>query len=205
MTRQSRSSAKPSRRWGALMVILIVVILHGHATATAPARTVGVVEFYALSPLTPLEGGVPEEYAADDASSVLPRIAGGRFAVIPRSTMRQAEAALGWRPSDVLSFSRLGQLAARVGADDLVVGWIRLLQLDTEGPGIGTPRFGRLLSGSANVLLQIFDAREGRIVAEAPGDGYTIGQVRTFVAEAVLHQATTQALPRVFVKLTLQP
>ena len=199
-------TTRSSRRWGALLVIgMIVVILHGHASAAAPARTIGVVEFYALSPLTPLEGGVPEEYAADDASRILSRIAGDQFEVIPRGTMRQAEAALGWRPWDVLNFSRLGQLAGRVGADDLVVGWIRLLHLDTEGPGIGRPGFGRLLSGSANVLLQIFDARGGRIAAEAPGDGYAIGQVRAFLAEEVLHQATSQALPRVFAKLAPAP
>lgn len=196
-----------SRCWGALVVIgaIAAVLLHGHATAAAPARTVGVVEFYALSPLTPFEGSVPEEYAADDASRILPRIAGDQFAVIPRGTMRQAESALGWRPWDVLSYARLGQLAGRVGADELVVGWIRLLHLDTEGPGIGRPRFGRLLSGSANVLLQIFDARGGRIAAEAPGDGYTIGQVRDFVAEEVLHQATAQALPRLLAKLAPAP
>jgi hypothetical protein len=206
MTGPSHGHAKPSRRWGALLVIgMIVVILHGHASAASPDRTVGVVEFYALSPLTPFEGVLPEEYAAADASRVLPRIAGDQFEVIPRGTMRQAEAALGWRPWDVLNFTRLGQLAGRVGADDLVVGWIRLLHLDTEGPGIGRLGFGRPLSGSTNVLLQIFDARGGRIVAEAPGDGYAIGQVRAFVAEEVLHQATAQALPRVFAKLTPAP
>jgi len=205
MTAPSRSRAKASRRWGALVVIVIAAILHGRAAAAAPVRTVGVVEFYALSPLTPFEGAVPEEYAADDASRILPRIAGDQFVVIPRGTMRESEAALGWRPWDVLTYARLGQLARRVGADDLVVGWIRLLHLDTEGPGIGRPRFGRLLSGSASVLLQIFDARGGRIAAEAPGDGYTIGQVRAFVAEEVLHQATAQALPRVFAKLAPLP
>jgi hypothetical protein len=206
MTVPSHGNAKAFRRGGTLIIIgVIVAILHGLATAAAPARTVGVVEFYALSPLTPIEGGVPEEYAADDASRILPQIAGDQFAVMPRGTMRQAEAALGWRPWDVLSFSRLGQLAGRVGADNLVVGWIRLLHLDPEGPGIGRLGFGRPLSGSATVLLQIFDARGGRIVAESPGDGYAIGQVRAFVAEQALHQATAQALPRVFAKLTPAP
>lgn len=206
MTAPSRSKAKASRRWGALMIVgVIAMVLYSRATAAAPARTVGVVEFYALSPTTPFEGGVPEEFAADDASRILPRIAGDQFAVIPRGTMRQAEAALGWRPWDLLSFARLGQLAGLVGADDLVVGWIRLLHLDTEGPGIGRLGFGRLVSGSANVRLQIFDARGGRLAAEAPGDGYTIGQVRAFVAEETLHQAIAQALPRLFTKLAPAP
>lgn len=185
---------------------VIVAILHGHATAAAPARTVGVVEFYAISPPPPLVGVVPEEYAADDASSIFPAVAGDRFALIPRGAVRQVEAAMGWRPRDALSFSRLGQLAARVGADHLVVGWIRRLELDAEGPGIHRPGFGfRLLSGSATVLLQIFDARQGRIVVEAPGDGSTIGSIRTVVAEQVLHEATAQALRRVLARVAPAP
>jgi hypothetical protein len=200
------SRPRAFHRWSTVALLAVLVaVLAGRPTDAAPARTVGVVEFYALSPTPSFGGIVPEEYAAADASRLLPALAGNKAEVISRDTVRQAEVALGWRPWDVLSFSRLAQLAGRIGADELVVGWIRMLHLDTEGPGIGRLGFGQLLSGSATVLLQIFDVRQGRVVAEAPGDGYTIGQVRAFVAEQVLHLATAQALPRVFAKLTPEP
>jgi hypothetical protein len=189
----------------AALLAVLVVLLAGRPAAAAPARTVGVVEFYALSPTPSFGGIVAEDYAAADASRLLPAVAGNQAAVISRDTVRQAEGALGWRPWDVLSFSRLAELAGRIGADELLVGWIRMLYVNTEGPGIGRLGFGQLLSGSSTVLLQIFDARQGRIVAQASGDGYTIGQVRAFVVEQVLHLATAQALPRVFAKFPPEP
>jgi hypothetical protein len=200
------SCPRAFHRWSAAAILAVLVaILAGRPADAAPARSVGVVEFYALSPTPPFGGIVAEEYAAADASRLLPAFAGNQAEVISRDTVRQAELALVWRPWDVLSFSRLTQLAGRIGADELVVGWIRLLHLDPEGPGIGRLGFGQLLSGSATVLLQIFDARQGRVVAEAPGDGYTIGQGRAFVMEQALHLAMAQALPRVFAKLTPEP
>ena len=100
-------------RGNAVVVILVLAvggILPGTAGAAPSSRSVGVVDFYAPTPLGTFSGLVPERFAADEFSKMLSGAAAGRFTVIPRSAMGQAEAAVGWRDGDVLHFDRLEHL-----------------------------------------------------------------------------------------------
>src|SRR5437016_1698068 len=134
-----RVSAPHSRtqepmRWNGVVVILALVAggtLPGNAGAEPAYRSVGVVDFNVTTPLGAFSGLVPERFAADDFSKMLSGVAAGRFAVIPRSAMGRAEAALNWRDADVLNFDRLRALAQAAGADWLLVGWISHLVITT--------------------------------------------------------------------------
>ena len=92
-------------------------------------------------------------------------------------------------------------------ADQLVVGWIGRLELDTGGPGVKSPTEGgdHMLSGSATVLVQIFAAAEGRIVAEAQGDGSMLGQTRLLITRQVLHDAAGEAVTKLVAKMPPAP
>ena len=165
------------------------------------------MDFYALTPPPPVSGLVPERFVADEVAKMLPEAVRGEAAVIPREAIRRAEAALAWRAWDVLSYARLADLAREARADHLVVGWIRRLELDGTGPGVKAPTEGgdHIVSGSATVLVQIFDAAEGRIVAEAQGDGSTLGQTRLLIARQVLRDAAGGALTKLVVKMPPAP
>lgn len=186
---------------------LALAIGHGLPAGAAPARAVGVVDFYALSPQMPVSGLIPERFVADEIAKMLPQALHGEAAVIPREAIRRAEAAVGWRAWDVLSYERLADLAREAGADQLVVGWIRRLELDSGGPGVKSPTEGgdHMLSGSATVLVQIFAAAEGRIVAEAQGDGSMLGQTRLLITRQVLHDAAGEALTKLVAKMPPAP
>lgn len=191
----------------ALLVLTLVVALPGQAGGAAPAvRMVGVVDFYAQSPLGAYSGLVPERFAADDLSDLLAHAADGRFAVIPRATIGQAEATLRWQNADVLHFDRLRTLARAVGADSLVVGWIPLLVIhggggmpmprDHDGNGAGPS------SADANLVVQVFDAAQGRLVAETRPSASVIGMTRVLLAERVVHEALEPAVPPLLSALT---
>ncbi len=107
-----------------LLAVALVAGLGLQTVVAQPARGLGVavVEFYASSPLPPVEGIIPEELAADDLANLLARGAGASTRVLPRGTVRQAESALQWKRSDVLRFARLRDLGRAVGADRLLIG-----------------------------------------------------------------------------------
>lgn len=175
-----------------LAVLLMVVGLRApEGAASSSVRTLGVVDFYAVTPLGSFEGSVPERFAADDLSDLLTRAGGDRVAVIPRGVVRQAEASSGWRSEDVLRFGRLESLAHTIGADQLVIGWITMLNVETGGSHDGGPPMA-----DVSVVVQVFDAAQRRIVAETRQSASTLlFGTRTSLAEQGLHLALSPAVP----------
>lgn len=167
---------------------------------------VGVVDFYAPTPLGTFSGVSPERFAADDLSNLLARAAAGRLEVIPRVTMQRAEGAMRWRETDVLHFDRLRALARAVAADRLVVGRIPLLQVEAGGGGgVPIPPDGNgPPTALVNLVVQVFDEAEARIVAEAHASADIIGATRPQLTEQVLHVALDRGLPDVLRLLTAQ-
>ncbi len=187
-------------RIGRFLWALLGVLLLGAPSIAAPARVpvVGVVDFYAPTPLGVFDGFTPERFAADDVAALLARRAGDRVTVIPRSQVVRAEEALRWRGDDVLHFDRLVALGRSLGADRLVVGWITLLSVEAggghtvplpDGDGNGVP------TAEARVVVQVFDVAQGRLVAETRQWASAVGFVRYRLAEEVLRKALAPAVP----------
>lgn len=191
------------RRFRAVLALscacwVAAVVVHP-AGGSAAALSVGVVEFYAPTPL----GLFPlslEQYAAGDLTGMLTRSASDRLNVIPAATMRHAEADLHWQNADVLHFDRLRALAKAVDANRLVVGWIPLFSVDAGGgrsipipdDGNGPP------TADVNIIVQVFDAGEGRLVGQTPREwGSAIGLLRWQVATAAMHFALERSMPDV--------
>jgi hypothetical protein len=189
----------------ALAVLAGAVILSGGPGGAAPGvKTVGVVDFYAPTPLGAFVGVFPERFAADDLSAQLARAANGRFTVIPRGTMERAEGALRWRDVDVLHYDRLGALARSVGADALILGWIPLLVVDAGGAGVVIPPDGEgPPSAEVNLVIQVFDATQGRRVAETKQAASALGTTRSLLTQRVLHDALVPAVVPVTDALTV--
>jgi len=184
-----------------LAVLLVLAGLHPTADAASPgAGTVGVVDFFTPTPLGAFEGGFPERFAADDLSRLLIHAGDDRVAVTPRAAVRRAEASLEWRNEDVLRFDRLEALARAIGADRLVIGWITMLVIDTGGSHEGGPH-----EADVSVVVQVFDATQGRIVAETGGWAYTVLGTRTILAERGLHLALAPIVPWVLATLAQTP
>jgi hypothetical protein len=173
-----------------LLSVMMVVSLCGHAVAAAPAaRTVGVVDFYAPTPLGAF-GFAPEQFAAADLSALLSGAGAGQLTIVSRQSMERAEASLGWQGADVLRFDRLGALARAVGANALIVGRIPLLD-NLEG-GRTPPE----ASVYTTLWLQIFDVAPGRFVAETRQSAVVIAAIqRDLRTKQVLHDALVRAVP----------
>src|SRR5437879_7344015 len=160
--------------------------------------------FYAPTPLGAVSGLVPERFAADDFSKMLSGAAAGRFAVIPRAAVGRAETALHWRDADVLRFDRLRALADAAGADWLLVGWISHLVISEGGSGTTMPPDdGGPPMADASLVVQVFDAAQGRVVAETQRSTYDLGGGRTILVERVLHHALESALLPIVSALTV--
>lgn len=190
-----------------LMVVAMAAAFSAAGTSAAD-HTVAVAVFYAPSPLETYNGLVPEQYAAASLTAMLGAASGGRVTVVPRDQVRAKESELQWREADALQFTRLGELAHAVGADRVVVGWIRELtwstgggggrgNIDTAGGGTG----GTVL-GLADVVYQVFDAPQGRIVYETRAQGNSVGGLRYTAAAAVLDDAGRRATARLLGPLT---
>jgi hypothetical protein len=164
------------------------------AAVASSVPSVGVCDFYALTPVPPVSGVIPEEFAADDFSAALAARANERYHVIARPSVRAAERDIRWRGSDVLSYGRLTELARRLHSDRLVVGWIRELvnASDVVVDGGNGP-----IQGSADVTVQVFDATQGRVIAETQGRGDALGAVRGAVTEEVLSRAVEATIPAI--------
>lgn len=173
-----------------LSVTMVALSLFGQAGAAAPAAgMVGVVDFYAPTPLGAF-GFAPEQFAADDLSALLTRAGTGRLTVVSRESMERAEASLGWQGVDVLHFDRLRALARAVGANALIVGWIPLLA-NLEGGRVPPEA-----SVDTNLWLQIFDAAQGRFVAETRQSASVVAGIqRDLRTKQVLHDALVRAIP----------
>jgi hypothetical protein len=175
--------------------------------AGAQGIKVGVVDFYAPTPLGAFSGVFPERFAADDLSSLLSQAPAGRLELIPREAMRRAEGAMRWQETDVLHFDRLRALARAVAADRLVLGWIPLLQVEaTGGGGVPVPDDGGgPPTALVNLVLQVFDETQARVVAETRGSAeITMGISRSQLAVQVLHIALARAQPDVLRMLMAQ-
>jgi hypothetical protein len=155
---------------------------------------VAVPDFFALGPVPPVEGVVPEEFAADALANLLAKNAGTRRTALPREAVRRAESALEWKPSDALRFARLQALGRAVGADRLLIGWIQRLDLD-QGGGGGTGAAGRhFLSAFAVITVQVFDVGQGRIVSQVQQSGYELGMSRAETTGRLLRHLLERSL-----------
>jgi hypothetical protein len=173
--------------------------------AAAPS-TVGVVEFYAQTPVPVFGGIVAEIFAAEDLSRLLARSTAGRLTVIPAATMRRAESDMHWQTADVLRFDRLRALANAVGADRLVVGWIPLFIGGGAG-GVGSipePKDGaETPTADVNLVVQVFDPRAG-LAGETRQAGFAIGIMNWQVATRALHDALERSIPELLRLLSAQ-
>jgi hypothetical protein len=180
-------------------VCLIACFAAAPGAAQPPGPSVGVVDFYSPTPL-PLFGFTPERYAADDLSALLSQ-GSTPYIVVPRQTIVQAEAAMRWQSEDVLHFDRLHALAAAVGAGRLVVGWIPLLVVH-QGGGI-FPSGADSRAADVNLVVQVFDAAQGRLTAERKSVASILGPpTRDLVAQQVIDQALRSAAPAIAPFLT---
>ncbi len=173
------------------------------AVAAPAAPVVGVVEFYAISPAGGLNMFSPERFAADNLSAMLARTGAGRITVIPRATVRQAEGALGWHGDDALRFARLGALARQLNAGRLVVGWIKTFSVGMESgefPGGG----GGMPEAYADLVVQVFEASQGRIVWRTESTADTMGIVAYKVGEEALSRALQPVVSPTIDALTSQ-
>jgi hypothetical protein len=181
------------------LLIVALAAAFSAAGASAADHTVAVAVFYAPSPLDTYNGLVPEQYAAASLTAMLAAASAGRVTVVPRGQVRAKESELQWNEADALRFARLSELASAAGADRIVVGWIRTLtwttgggggrgDIDTAGGGTG----GTLL-GLADVVYQVFDATQGRIVYETRTEGNSVGGILYTAAQAVLDDAGRRA------------
>lgn len=193
----ARWARRVNRRclYAGLVALLLVAAGGTVSTGTAGAATpltVGVVDFY---PGSTGGGGdlgvIPTRFVADELSAQLAHAGGNEISVLPRADVESAQAALKWRGEDVLSFSRLGDLAARLHADRLVVGWITLLRIgpmDSSSPGAGQ------WLGWVNLVVQIFDPTQGRLVWETKGYGTGYGVLGYIVLEETLRHGVASTV-----------
>jgi hypothetical protein len=191
----------------AILVLLVALLAIPIPRAGAQVIKVGVVDFYAPTPLGAYSGVFPERLAADDLSALLARAPAGRVVVISRPTMQQAEGAMRWQEPDVLHFDRLRALARAVAADRLVVGWIPLLQVESGGGGgVPIPDDGNgVATALVNIVVQVFDEAQARMIGETRQSAdITIGVSRPQLATQVLHIALERAQPDVLRMLTVQ-
>jgi hypothetical protein len=160
-----------------------------------PAPAVGVVDFYAPSPLETFDGIQPKRFAADELSAMLAQASAGRLSVIPRPVIEQAESHLGWQETDVLRFERLQALGRAVNADQLIVGWIPLLVVEVgNGTGMMPPDGGGPPTATANLVVQVFSVAQGRIVTEMHTSGFALGAIPVVLTQWVLQRALQPAV-----------
>lgn len=203
----SRRSSDSRAEWahivaaGAAVVFLSLLPAPGIAAQSSPA--VAVVDFYAPTPVPTYTGVIPERFAADDLSGMLARAGGDRFMMISRATTQRAEADLRWHKDDVLHYARLSALSRNLHADRLVVGWISRFAVGREPSGVVDHHGGGAsIRGFAVVVLQVFDAAQGRIVAETQAEGNGQGLVLSGVAQRTLHAAFEPTITSLISTLT---
>ncbi|HYM67970.1 MAG TPA: hypothetical protein VEZ44_00095 [bacterium] len=191
------------RRWHRYVAVLVgaLGLCTVVAAAAVPPVSVGVVDFYAPTPLPVIGAVIPERTAAAELAALLARVAAG-VAVVPRATVGRAEAAMGWRTQDALSFARLADLARAVGAGRLVVGWIPTLSLGGAGNERLVPNGNGMPLAQASVVVQVFDAGQGRIVAETSRSASAIGIVPAILVRDVLRNALAPTVPWLVTQLT---
>lgn len=160
-----------------------------------------IVDFYDVSTAR-LAFDFPERFAADDLAASLTATTatasrtstrGEGLTVISRVEVQAAESAMDWREDDVLRFGRLKALAGALNADWLVIGRITALNVQWAGDGPN--------ENVASVVVQVFDAAEGRIIAETQQSASSINIGGGDPGE-LLHRALLAANPWVVQTLT---
>ena len=187
----------------------LIAVLAVTVTASAPirvaaqaAQAVGVVDFFTPGTLQTIPGVTPELFAADELTGMLANASGGRFTMIPRRAMEKAEAQMGWRNWDALSFQRLQALGHAVNADHLVVGWIPLLVVTEGGGKTIPPDSGGPPEATANLVVQVFSVAEGRILTETRGSGFAVGSTSDLLTVWSLQRALQPTVASVLGTLT---
>jgi len=187
------------------VVVLAVVLAPLAAGAARGPLKVGVVDFYAPTLLAPFSGFFPERFAADDLTDLLARAGGDRLVMIPRDAVQRSEQEMRWGAADVLHFDRLRALADAFGADRLVVGWIPLLSVGGGGGGrirLHDGGDGSIPMAEISLVIQVFDARQGRLVDEARYSASDVGGTRSELAKRVINSALRPAIPALLDHLT---
>jgi len=187
-------------RIGACATIIAGVVGSGWiAGAAAAPVSVGVVDFYAPGPQANINSVVPSRAAAAELTTLLASAAGADgIAVAPRAMMERSETAVRWQNQDVLSFARLGDLGRAAGTDRLVVGWLPIV--GTAGGGTQPPQGAKDGNGSAlitaDVVVQIFDVGQGRLVGEIHSSGSALsGPVAALGTLEMLRNALLPTVP----------
>lgn len=186
--RGRRRGPRGGLRPAALAFTLAAALVLG-LPARGPAAThpvAGVAEFYAVGTLPLFALTDPERYCADALTALAARAGADVLTVLPRAEMHRAEAALGWRTSDALSFGRLGALAQAVRADRLIVGWIKQAE--------AYPQSFFEFDGHAVLDTQVFDARQGRITWQRETEGYGMAPARGLALEEALDNALARGV-----------
>jgi len=185
---------------GACAAIIAGLVGSGWVAGAAAAPvSVGVVEFYAPGPEANINSVVPSRAAANELTALLASAAGADgILVAPRAIMERSETEVRWQNQDVLSFARLGDLGRAAGTDRLVVGW--LPTVGTSGGGTQPPQGAKDGNGStlitADVVVQIFDVGQGRLVGEMHSSGSALsGPVAALGTLEMLRNALLPTVP----------
>lgn len=183
-----------------LLVVMMVGITLAVSLPVSPSLAashggrVAIVDFYDTSTAR-LGFDFSERFAANDLAASLTGTTaaasrtstrGEGLTVVPRVEVQAAESAMGWREDDVLRFARLKVLASALNADWLVIGRIAALNVQWAGDGPN--------ENVASVVVQVFSAAEGRIIAETQQSASTINIGGGDPGE-LLHRALLAANP----------
>jgi len=179
--------------WAIVAALLVAGMLPAVPAVSAPATVapadrpiIAVAEFYSpgappISVVTDLES-----YAADVLTGLLVRGGGSALTVLPRGEVRGAERSLGWHAQDALNYSRLGALAQALHADRVMLGWITRVSLFRQDVLV--------FNADAALNMQMFDARQGRIVWQHGTDGYGLAGFPDFAAQIAVERALARGL-----------
>lgn len=154
--------------------------------APADRPIVAVADFYSPGALPVAVVTDLEPYAADVLTGSLVRAGGGALTVLPRSEVRAHQRALTWRSRDALNYSRLAALARALHADRVMLGWITRVSVVRQD----------ILAFNADVALniQMFQARDGRIVWQRETDGFGLSGSPDFAARIALDRGLRNGL-----------
>ena len=174
--------------------IMVAVLLAGYQRPLVSAQTpinVGVLD-YAIPSSAQVAGATVARYAADDLAAQLGHVSHTQLTVLSRKSVRDAASSMGWKTADLVSFTRLAQLAKNLGANYLFVGRIESVTPPSTGSAGVT----------ATVRVAVFDAAASNNLGSATGNGLAaaVGGRDAAIRNAV-HNANGKALAGLIPKL----
>ncbi|HKX19846.1 MAG TPA: hypothetical protein VJT33_17730 [bacterium] len=154
--------------------------------APADRPIVAVADFYSPGALPLAVVTDLERYAGDVLTGLLVRAGGGALTVLPRSEVLTQQRALTWRSRDALNYGRLEALARALHADRVMLGWITRVTVFRQD----------ILAFNAEVALniQMFQARDGRIVWQRETNGFGLSGSPDFAAQIALQRGLGNGL-----------